>query len=443
MYRIQLDSSGCLPPGPKLFGQCRHQPLWIEHGFIPEHEENGAGQLDGQDGVGFELVAVHVSLQALGQRVDEVMIAFGDNGGFAEGPAEVGIAELGAAQALDLAGAGDGAFDQAAVGHEIFDGGEAGDVADFVEDGGGEVLADAGDGLEQGIVTGGDLFGECLELGFDGGDLGVEVADHGELIFEGQLPNGVVFVGQELLFPRVAIGAGLADRGTVVGQLMGLDAGQQIGAGPDKEGALTKQGAQGAQGGGIDVGGRDEIGAQQVGEFFGIDAVVFVFAAMNGFDIKGVGQHEGQTGGLAGIGQPIPAEHAFGADGEVVAIRLDELEEEVEIVVSDVGVDEFLAVPIHEADVHLVGVEVDSAVELCGGGVILHNDHSMWGRETPVIVCSAGSVRYTPRPSPQMLTKNTEGFKGSIKSLQATRGGVSSSASRFTSTGPACLSSGH
>jgi hypothetical protein len=29
-------------------------------------------------------------------------------------------------------------------------------------------------------------------------------------------------------------------------------------------------------------------------------------------------------------------------------------------------------------------MEVDSAVELGGGCVIFHNDHSMWGRETPV-----------------------------------------------------------
>ena len=27
---------------------------------------------------------------------------------------------------------------------------------------------------------------------------------------------------------------------------------------------------------------------------------------------------------------------------------------------------------IHEADVHLAGVQVDSAVEFCGGGIILH-----------------------------------------------------------------------
>jgi hypothetical protein len=32
----------------------------------------------------------------------------------------------------------------------------------------------------------------------------------------------------------------------------------------------------------------------------------------------------------------------------------------------------------------LAGVEVDSAVELGGGCVILHSDHSLWGRKTPV-----------------------------------------------------------
>jgi hypothetical protein len=28
-------------------------------------------------------------------------------------------------------------------------------------------------------------------------------------------------------------------------------------------------------------------------------------------------------------------------------------------------------------------MEINSAVELGGRGVILHGDHSMWGRETP------------------------------------------------------------
>ena len=155
-----------------------------------------------------------------------------------------------------------------------------------------------------------------------------------------------------------------------MGQLMGLDAGQQIGALPDEEEALTQQGAQGAFVGRIDIGLGDEIGAQQVGNLFGVDAVVLVFAAVDGFEVEGMGQDEGQAGGLAGIGQPVPAEHAFGADGQVMLVGLDELEEELEVVVPDVGVDQLLALAIHEADVHLVGMEVDSAVELGGGGVM-------------------------------------------------------------------------
>jgi len=37
-------------------------------------------------------------------------------------------------------------------------------------------------------------------------------------------------------------------------------------------------------------------------EFFGVDAVVFIFAAVDGFDIERMGQNESQAGGPAGIG---------------------------------------------------------------------------------------------------------------------------------------------
>jgi len=53
--------------------------------------------------------------------------------------------------------------------------------------------------------------------------------------------------------------------------------------------------------------------------------------------------------------------------------QVDQFEEIIEIVVPDVGVDQFLALSIHDADVHLALVPLDSTVELCGGGVILHN----------------------------------------------------------------------
>jgi len=146
--------------------QGRNEPFGIEDGFGLEHEIDGAGQLDGQDGVRFELVA-QARFEALGQRADDPRIAFGNDGGFAKGPAEIGIAEFGPAQPLDLARAGDGAFDEAGIGEEIFDGGEAGDVADLVEEGQAEELADAGDGLQQGEVAAGGLSGELQQLFFE------------------------------------------------------------------------------------------------------------------------------------------------------------------------------------------------------------------------------------------------------------------------------------
>jgi hypothetical protein len=93
---------------------------------------------------------------------------------------------------------------------------------------------------------------------------------------------------------------------------------------------------------------------------------------VNGFEVERMSQDEGQARGLAGVGQPIPAEHAFAADGETVLVRFGQLKEEAEVIVFDIGVDQFFALPIHDADVHLTRMQIDSAVELGRGGVILH-----------------------------------------------------------------------
>ena len=84
--------------------------------------------------------------------------------------------------------------------------------------------------------------------------------------------------------------------------------------------------------------------------------------------------------------------------------------------------DELFAVPIHEADVPLAGMEINSAVELCGRGVILHSDHSIWGRETPGLIrlVMRGVLVTLPALLPMMITKTNKGLTGSIKSLQAT-----------------------
>ena len=98
-------------------GQRRHQALRVEHGVVAEHEIDGAGQFDGQHGVGLELVPPSLASSRWASGPMTVGIAFGDDGRFAESPAQIGIAQLGPAQALELAGAGHRPFDQAAVGH--------------------------------------------------------------------------------------------------------------------------------------------------------------------------------------------------------------------------------------------------------------------------------------------------------------------------------------
>ena len=223
--------------------QRRDEAFGIEDGFGLEHEIDGAGQLDGQHGIRLELV-VEPRFESLGQRADDQRITFGHHGGFAEGPAQIRIAELGTAQALDLPGAGDGAFDEAAIREKILHGGKAGDVADLVENGQPEVIADTGCGLQQGEVAAGSLFGESEEFLFEAGQLGVVMTDEGQIVLQGELAHWVRLGRKQLFAPGLPVVKRLPVGGPVVSQLMGLQAGQEFAAVPDIEQALTQQGAQ-------------------------------------------------------------------------------------------------------------------------------------------------------------------------------------------------------
>ena len=385
-----------------------HEALGVEDGFGLEHKIDGAGEFDGQEGVGLELT--HAGFPALIAGADEGVVTFGDDGGFTKGPAQIRVAEFGAAQALDFAGRGDGAFDEATIREEIFDGREPGDVTDLVEDGQGQDGPDAGDGLQEGEIGGSVSFSQLDEVSLQGGDLSIVMADHGQRVLEAELVNRMGFVGQEMLLPALAVGG--REGGAVMSQLMGLHAGLDLGAIPDEVQALTEETPERTLGSRIDVAVGNEVGAEQVGEFLGIDAIIFVFAAMDGADVEGVDQDEGDVGGLAGIGEPIPAEHAFGADGQVVAIGGDEFEEEVEVVVANIGVDKDFAGAVHEADVHLAGMEINSAVEFGGRSIIFHTIIRCGIARSQVnTIGSAGSAGSTPRPFAQRDTKKTKGLK--------------------------------
>jgi len=82
------------------------------------------------------------------------------------------------------------------------------------------------------------------------------------------------------------------------------------------------------------------------------------------FEVERVGEDEFETGLFAGIGEPVPAEETFATDGDVVTPRSDLLEEECEVVIFDIHVQELVALHIHDADIHLARVEVDTAVIL-------------------------------------------------------------------------------
>jgi len=68
------------------------------------------------------------------------------------------------------------------------------------------MFADARDGLEQGVIAPGRGLGELLELFFQTVIWVVVMADQGQIVLEGQLADRVVFLGQQLFFPRIAVG---------------------------------------------------------------------------------------------------------------------------------------------------------------------------------------------------------------------------------------------
>jgi hypothetical protein len=90
----------------------------------------------------------------------------------------------------------------------------------------------------------------------------------------------------------------------------------------------------------------------------------------------------GQTGDFSGAPASLRHGH-LKPSGILSPVRGDALEEVVEVVVLDVGVNELFAGSVHEADIHLPGMKTDSAVEFRGGDIILHTDLSRWSRETP------------------------------------------------------------
>ena len=70
---------------------------------------------------------------------------------------------------------------------------------------------------------------------------------------------------------------------------------------------------------GVGVDEREGAATQESGELGGVELVVLGFAAVDGFHVQRVSEHEGDVLVPAHVGEPVPGEHALDADDQSVA----------------------------------------------------------------------------------------------------------------------------
>ena len=86
---------------------------------------------------------------------------------------------------------------------------------------------------------------------------------------------------------------------------------------------------------------------------------------------QGVAEGEGDALVLAQVGQPVPGEHALGADDQVRAERLDGVEEHGRVG-RQVLLEDGLALVVEDVGEHGPGVQIDAGVKSVLAGVAAH-----------------------------------------------------------------------
>jgi hypothetical protein len=140
-----------------------------------------------------------------------------------------------------------------------------------------------------------------------------------------------------------------------------LDVGQRLAPPAHEVPPAAEQVAGGPHLGGVDVVLVQQSGAEEEGDLLGVDLVVLGLGAVDGPHVQGMAQDEGDALLLAGVGQPVPGEHALAGDDQAVAVGGNRFEEG-RLGGGDVLVEEGASVMVEDAEEHGPGVEVGSAV---------------------------------------------------------------------------------
>jgi len=154
-----------------------------------------------------------------------------------------------------------------------------------------------------------------------------------------------------------------------------LDVGEEFGALSYEVIAPSQEVPGGSHPRWVHIGLRKHATAQEYRDLVRINFIVFAFAAVDCFHVESVSKNEGNP--LAGtqIGDPVPGEHTLDGNHDVLPVGSNDAEESFGIC-PDILVDHGFPRAIENADIHLLRVQVDSAIVFVLLGVKSHGSSS-------------------------------------------------------------------
>ena len=233
------------------------------------------------------------------------IVAQEQDGGFGERPLEVGIADLLARSSIAFASRSFRTLDEAAIGHERLDPGEAVDSVDLIAQHQGQDFADPWDGAQAvedlrimrccGLDERQLQVGQQVVVGIDQREVDLNA------LLDGRLGEALRHAGSVRLVCEL-----LADRREVVLTIGILDMGQELGPFAREMQPAPEQVSGGTPLSRIDRGLREHAAAEQHSNRVGVDRIVLGLAPMNGFHVQGVAQDEGNPLLRAKVREPGP-----------------------------------------------------------------------------------------------------------------------------------------